>query len=122
MLVPTKLGGTLPPEIYMFGSSLTFLNLGKTRTNSKEQYLPRYGEMVRLQTLVFFFNGLTRNYSIGTRPADKSWSTSPSGNKGSRYYAKRDLRFDTAQPENSYFGLQREQSCCLSARVVRSVI
>lgn len=64
-----QLEGTLPPEIYMFGSSLTFLNLGPNKFEGTIS--PRYGEMVRLQTLVFFFNGLT-----GTIPSELGQLTS----------------------------------------------
>jgi hypothetical protein len=52
-----QLRGTLPPDIYMFGSSLSFVNLGINGFGGTIS--PRFGELLRLETLVFFFNDFT---------------------------------------------------------------
>jgi hypothetical protein len=58
-----KLQGTLPSEIYSIGSSLTFLNLGVN--NFEGSISSQFGNLLRLQTLVFFFTQLT-----GTIPTE----------------------------------------------------
>merc|ERR1712179_603202 len=48
------LNGVIPPELYMFGTSLTFIHLGLNKFSGK---IPtRLGDLTSLRTLVLFFN------------------------------------------------------------------
>jgi Leucine-rich repeat (LRR) protein len=59
------LTGTLPDEVYMFGSSLTFINFGVNLFAGTIS--PRFGDLTKLQTLVFYFTDVT-----GTIPFELS--------------------------------------------------
>jgi len=60
-----SLNGGIPPEVYMFGKSLTFIHLG---LNEFAGTIPsRLGDLTSLRTLVLFFNQFS-----GTIPSDLS--------------------------------------------------
>lgn len=64
-----NLRGEIPPELYMFGTSLTFLNLGMN--DFEGTISTSFGDLLNLETLVFFFN----DQLTGTVPSELSLLT-----------------------------------------------